>query len=79
MTQTADPCVTPRHPRHQMTQACVTGDTAPGYCVTENPQVRAANDADDAGDAEIRTSDTRLLPIQTPPRPTRTVPEETVP
>ncbi|GGZ37983.1 hypothetical protein GCM10010301_07340 [Streptomyces plicatus] len=58
MTQTADPCVTPRHLRHAMTQVCVTGDGPPSCCVTAKPQVKAPRDADDAGDAEIRTSDT---------------------
>ncbi|GGR12405.1 hypothetical protein GCM10015536_17490 [Streptomyces griseomycini] len=57
MTQTADPCVTLRHLRHPMTKARVTGDAPAQSCVTAKPQFRAVNDADDAGDAEIRTSD----------------------
>ncbi|GHE45012.1 hypothetical protein GCM10018782_19440 [Streptomyces griseoaurantiacus] len=62
MTQTPETCVTPRHPRHPMTDTRVTDDTPPPRCVTTKPQVNAANDADDAGDAEIRTSDTRGRP-----------------
>lgn len=68
MTQTADSCVTPRHLRHPVTQVYVTGDALPGPCVTLKPQVRAPNDADDGGDAEIRTSDTAAY-SRTPKRP----------
>jgi predicted DNA-binding transcriptional regulator AlpA len=50
-----------------MTKVRVTGDTPPRLCVTPNQQVRGPNDADDAGDAEIRTSDTRdPLPFALP-------------
>ncbi|RDS62160.1 DNA-binding protein [Streptomyces sp. M7] len=45
-----------------MTQVYVTSDTPPHSCVTTKPQVRRLSDADDAGDAEIRTSDTHGLP-----------------
>ncbi|GAA3269005.1 hypothetical protein GCM10010469_43460 [Streptomyces labedae] len=55
MTQTADSCVTPRHLRHLVTKVYVTGDALSAPCVTTNAQVRHADDADDAGDAEIRT------------------------
>jgi hypothetical protein len=58
VTQTVESCVTPRHLRHLMTKPCVTDDTTPGFCVTAKPQVSGLNDAGDAGDAEIRTSDT---------------------
>jgi hypothetical protein len=58
VTQTAEFCVTPRHLRHLMTTPCVTDDITPGFCVTPKPQVSGLYDADDAGDAEIRTSDT---------------------
>jgi hypothetical protein len=63
VTQTADLCVILRHLRHPMTKVYVTGDAPPGSYVTPKPQVRGANDADDAGDAEIRTSDTRTLAL----------------
>ena len=37
------------------------------FCVTPNPQVRGTYDADDAGDAEIPTSDTHAPSTQDPP------------
>jgi len=54
-----------------MTDACVTDDAGPPFCVTQNPQVRGVHDADDAGDAEIPTSDTHApdAPLAAPRRP----------
>lgn len=51
-----------------MTKVCVTDDAPSRLCVTSKPQVRSVNDADDAGDAVIPTSDRRghALPTWSP-------------